>query len=318
MFSRFLAIAVTLSILCLTRPATAEVDFVKDIKPVLEQKCLQCHGAEKPKVGLRMDTREGVIKGGKGGAIVVVGKAEESLLLDVISLPQNDSGRMPPEGKPLTKEQVAQFRAWINEGLKWPDGLVLKPVGGSTETTQTSHDAGVPITAAEKAAVTKVQQAGVLALRLAQNTNLLRIDFALRGKEVKDEELALLKDMPNLIELNLAGTDITDASLAHLKDLPRLTRLQLQKTSITDKGLEHLKGLRSLTSLNLFGTEVTDEGIEQLKDLKNLKRLYLWQSKVTENAAQKLTEAIPGLVVNVGKDIGPAGAQVKKPDSSDK
>jgi mono/diheme cytochrome c family protein len=286
--------------------ATAEVDFVKDVKPILEQSCITCHGPEKVKGGLRLDTKEGLLKGSKRDKVVKAGNADESRLYEVITLPKNDPAHMPSEAESLPKAQIDRLRDWINEGLKWPDGLVLKAAEGTstggTTTVTVPTDPGLPISDAEKAAVGKLQQSGVLAMRLAQNTNWLRVDFSLGKKDVKDEDLVLLKDVPNLVELNLGNTTLTDAGMVHLKGLVNLTRLQLHNTKVTDAGLKNLEGLQKLTSLNLYGTEVTDKGLESLKGIKKLRNLYVWQTKVTEEGAKKLAEAIPGVYVNRGPE----------------
>ncbi|MCS6852881.1 MAG: hypothetical protein NZ700_17110 [Gemmataceae bacterium] len=297
----------------LARPAAAEVDFAKEIRPILEQHCLKCHGPDKPKAGLRLDTREELLKGSKiNDQVVIPGKAAESLLYQVIILPETDESRMPPEGKPLSKAQTDKIRDWINEGLNWPKDIVLRAPGVPAKPA--AAEAGLPITPEEKVAVEKLQKTGALVLRLAQNTNWLRVDFAY-AKEVKDEDLALLKDMPNLYELGLAGTTVTDAGLVHLQGLKNLTRLQLQNTKITDAGLVHLKGLEKLVSLNLYGTAVTDAGLEHLKGLTSLRKLYLWQTKVTEAGAKKLAEAPPEVVIDRGYE---AAAPETKPEETKK
>jgi hypothetical protein len=296
-------VLLTASLALLANRASAEVDFVKDIKPILEGTCMKCHVGDKPRGGLRMDTKENLLKGGKMVKVVLVpGKADKSPMYKFVSLPEDDENRMPPlTEKPLPKAQAEKLRDWINDGAKWPDGLVLKST--SVETAVAMDDPGVPITEQEKAAVAKLDKAGILAIRLAQNTNLLRVDFSLRGKEVKDEELLLLKDVPNLTELNLGGTMITDASLAHLKPLKNLTRLQLHNTKVSDASLVNLAEMTKLKSLNLYGCAgITDMGLEHLKGLKELKKLYLWQTKVTEPGATKLSGAIAGLYVDRGYD----------------
>lgn len=286
----------------------ADVDFVKDIKPILENSCLKCHSGDKPKHGLRLDTRANVLKGSKDGEIVTVGKSGDSRLFELVALGKDEEGRMPPEGEPLTKEQIQKFKEWIDGGLKWPEGVTMKIAADA----RPKDDPGLPITPAEKAAVEKLTQAGVLALRLAQSTNLLRVDFALRGKEVKNEELALLKDAPNLVELNLGGTNITDSSLIHVRPLVNLTRLQLHNTKITDAGLENLKGLTKLTSLNLYGTLVTDKGLDHLEGLKGLKNLYLYLTKATPVGAKKLKGSIAAVDVNLGLELAPPPMPPKK------
>ncbi len=301
-----LAAAVTCCLLVAGPALAADVDFVKEIKPIIERTCLKCHGPEKPKGGLRLDTYEGLMKGAKSGKIVVPGKADESRLYEVLTLEKDDPDRMPNEGESLNKLEQELIKDWINQGMKWPDKLVLTPPAGTNKPTEAPVDPGLPISDAEKAAVAKVQKLEALAMRLAQNTNLLRIDFSLQGKNVKDDDLAALKDIPNLVELNLGGTTTSDAGVAHVKPLTNLTRLQLHRTKITDAGLENLKGLQKLSSLNLYGTEITDKGLESLKELKNLKKLYVWQSKVTADGAKKLQEAVPGLVIEMGYEAKPA------------
>jgi len=282
--------------------ATAEVDFVKEVKPILEQTCLKCHLGEKARAGLRMDTKANLLLGTKAKKVVVVpGKAADSQIYKLIALPEDDENHMPPQPeKPLTKAQIEKLRDWVNEGAKWPDALVLKPASTGAETVK--DDPGVPITEQEKSAVAKLEKAGVHVLRLAQNTNLLTVNFSLRSEEVKEEELLLLKDMAgNLAELNLGNTNITDAGVVHLKPLKNLTRLQLHNTKITDAALVNLKEMTKLASLNIYGcAAITDAGLEHLKDLKELKKLYTWQTKVTEPGAKKLTESVNGLIVDRG------------------
>jgi hypothetical protein len=282
----------------------AEVDFAKDIQPVIEKSCIKCHSGPKAKGGLSLETRANMLKGGNEGPAVVAGKAAESFLFKVITAPKTDDTRMPPDGEPLPKATTDLVKAWIDEGAKWPDSIVI--AGPKKEATKASVDeAGLPISPAEKAAVEKLEKAGVFVMRLAQNTNWLRVDFTYRGKDVKDEELLLLKDCPNLVELNFGGLNFTDAQAVHLKPLTNLTRLQLHRTKVTDAALANLAGHAKLASLNLYETAVTDAGLEALKGSKNLKKLYVWQTKVTENGAKQLAIALPGIDINRGYELPP-------------
>jgi uncharacterized membrane protein len=99
--------------------AKKDVTFEKDIKPVFEKSCFKCHGAEKQKAKLRVDTREATLKGSENGEVVVVGKSEKSSLVHSVAGLIED-GLMPPEdkGDPLTKEQIGILRAWIDQGAK--------------------------------------------------------------------------------------------------------------------------------------------------------------------------------------------------------
>jgi len=95
------------------------VDYVQDIKPILSRRCSSCHGALKQKNELRLDTAALAIKGGSGGPAIVPGKSGESLLIDAVTAADGVK-LMPPEGEPLTAEQIAKLRAWIDQGAKAP------------------------------------------------------------------------------------------------------------------------------------------------------------------------------------------------------
>jgi len=140
-------------------------------------------------------------------------------------------------------------------------------------------------------------------MQLAADSDLLTVDLGIAGKAVGDAELALVKELPKVSELDLHGTSITDAGLASIEGLTTLTRLHLEKTAVTDAGLAHLKGLTALEYLNLYDTAVTDAGVAQLDGLRSLKKLYLWQTKVTDAGATELKKAVPAVDINRGEEL---------------
>ncbi len=106
----------------------AEVDFLTHVKPLLESACVSCHGPEKPKGDLRLDTKAGVFKGSEYGPVLVSGKPSESSLYTSTILPPDHDDIMPPKGAPLTKIQSEVLRQWIEQGASWPDDVVLQAV----------------------------------------------------------------------------------------------------------------------------------------------------------------------------------------------
>ncbi len=97
--------------------------FEKRIRPVLHDNCVECHGAEKQKGGLRMDSREALMKGGDSGDVIVPGKADESLLLKAVRHVDKDL-IMPPvkAGPKLSDAIIADLAEWIKAGAPWPQG----------------------------------------------------------------------------------------------------------------------------------------------------------------------------------------------------
>ncbi len=102
----------------LPAPAKQKVEFAKDIKPLLEKSCTQCHSGEKPKGKYRTDTIENLIKGSGDEAPIIPGNSAKSPIVHYAADLVTDS-EMPPKDKrdkfpALTKEQISLLRAWIS------------------------------------------------------------------------------------------------------------------------------------------------------------------------------------------------------------
>jgi hypothetical protein len=111
----------------LPEPAGRHVDFHKDVLAILANSCAKCHAGGKQKGDFSIDTRESVLKGGESGPAVVVGKSEQSRLIELVAGLDPDS-IMPAQGPRLTAEQVGLLRAWIDQGLAWEQGFSFKKV----------------------------------------------------------------------------------------------------------------------------------------------------------------------------------------------
>src|SRR6266481_4434955 len=89
--------------------------YDKDIKPIFQKSCFKCHGTEKQKGKLRVDSLEATLKGGKDGKVVEPGESAKSMLVHNVARIGDEDDWMPPtdKGEPLTKAQVGLIRAWI-------------------------------------------------------------------------------------------------------------------------------------------------------------------------------------------------------------
>ncbi len=96
-----------------------DVTYAKDIKPLFETACFKCHGPEKQKGKLRLDSLEATLKGGDEGKILKAGDSANSGVVHAVARLDEDTA-MPPadKGTPLTKEQIGLVRAWIDQGAK--------------------------------------------------------------------------------------------------------------------------------------------------------------------------------------------------------
>ena len=281
------------------------------IAPIFEARCVECHNPNKTKGDLRLDTPEMVLAGGETGDVLIPGDAEGSELFRRVVLPAHDDDRMPPEGDPLTLEQIELMRWWLEGGASFEQRVAeLEPSSPAIELVlawhygpQQDRPTGVfalDVPQPDPSAVEALQEAGASVVPIAQEAPYLQVHAS---NAFGDEAMELLRPLAEQVTwLDLGGTAVTDAGTDVLADLPHLARLHLERTSVTDATLAHLGGLEYLDYLNLYETDVTDSGLAHLDSLRSLQTIYLWQTDVTEEGAERLRERHPGLTVDVGFD----------------
>jgi len=106
-------------------PASSQKDvtYAKDIKPIFDKSCVKCHGAEKPKAKLRLDSLAGALKGSADNKVIEAGNSAKSILVhNIARIGEDDTWMPPPDNKAkipaLTKDEVGLIRAWIDQGAK--------------------------------------------------------------------------------------------------------------------------------------------------------------------------------------------------------
>ncbi len=251
--------------------------YARHIHPIFDANCVVCHGAQKVKGNLRLDTYDRAMRGGEDGAVIVPGNPERSILWQRISLPPDHKKFMPSEGKPpLKSEQIAWIRAWILQGaspeLKSLAGVYVRDEetlpqvpdysGRMTEIAQTARSAGVTLVPVSR--------------NLGDGLILNTVDA---GQKFGDAQLAgLVRFAPYIVEAELGRTSVTDGCFPTLAKFTHLRALHLEETTVTGAGLSSLTQLLQLSYLNLSGTQVTGAAIAPLTTMKNLRHLYLYNT----------------------------------------
>lgn len=108
-------------LLCLvltTAGAVAADDVAAAAKAILDRSCIKCHGPDKQKGGLRLDSHAALLKGGKEGKVVVAGEPDQSRLIAAVGWADEDT-RMPPKQK-LSDADIATLTEWVRGGAEWP------------------------------------------------------------------------------------------------------------------------------------------------------------------------------------------------------
>ena len=294
-----------------SRPDQA-IAYVSLVQPILESRCVGCHGPAKAEGKLRLDTPEGIRKGGSDGPVVVPGHAADSEIVRRIWLPPSHKDAMPPRGRPsLPASEAAVIRWWVDQGTpieKKLSELDIAPeiepaieaaVGPLARGGPTLPD--VNVAAPDRQAVAAATRLGVSVVPLARSNHFLELHCTNAGAAFGDRELAALRPLaPQTVWLDLSGTRVTDAGLSTVALFRNLTRLHLNRTRITDSGLRQLAGLQQLEYLNLYGTGVTDAGLQSLAALKRLRTLYVWQTGVSDGGLERLRSALPRLDIQAG------------------
>lgn len=99
-----------------------ELELNMQVKTILAHNCYKCHGPEKIKGELRLDSKKMLFKGGEDGPVIVAGNPLKSDLFRRISLPSNHKDLMPSKGKKLSENNIATIKLWIQKGAPWPEG----------------------------------------------------------------------------------------------------------------------------------------------------------------------------------------------------
>lgn len=284
--------------------ATSDSFFTIRVEPVFQQNCIGCHGRSSQKNGLRLDSYEAVMRGGKSGPAVKAGDLSDSRLFQRVSSPSGSEKIMPPQGKPpLSADQVKLIELWISAGAS--PNLTAKAIKGAPATARPAAE--VSIHEIDDAAVAKQRAPFVGALAEfdkrypgvieyeSRGSAKLTINTSLMGGKFGDDDLARLKPLyDQLVVADFSNTAITDRSAPNLAAMKHLRKLRLMRTKITNATVLALGGLSELESLNVFGTEITPAALKAAEHLPKLQHLYAGETKIAANGP--LPDALRGKV----------------------
>lgn len=284
------------------------INFVKEILPILQDRCIECHQAphEKngrmihPKAGLRLDGLAHLMFGSDEGAVLVPNHPSKSPFYTRVILPSDDDDRMPPKGDPLTVHQQDLIRQWIGQGADFGSWRGATDGIDKLERKDPSKLAKVPAFVtffqklgegtepADPQLVSSIRKAtGLLIRPIGKGSPLLEARVVTRHERVRDETVEKLLPLTRwVVKLDLRDTGISDLGCATVAQFPNLVEVNLRGCRIGDGGAAQLMGLAKLQNLNLGKTEVSKEGATKLLKLPALTTLNLWQSKAGADPAK--------------------------------
>jgi len=261
--------------------------FARHIYPVLDTKCVACHGTNREQGGLRLDSYELLMTGGKDGVVIAPRKPDDSLLLKKVTLPPNDPHFMPAEGRPpLTPDEIARIRAWILAGAS-PDATDMPGIFIAED-----HEEAPPPVGDYSALMGEIRQ-----MQRSQGAKLVPVSanpsdgLVLRTADVAasfdDSQLPKFQRFASfIVEAELGRTAVTDASIETLSRFKNLRVLHLESTGVRGRTLGKLCLLSQLSYLNLSATKVTSDALSPLKNMPKLRHLYLFNTPAEPASAE--------------------------------
>lgn len=270
--------------LALAAALRAEPSFyTARVAPIFDRHCVVCHGAEKQKAKLRLDSFEHAMRGAESGAMIKPDDAKGSELFRRITLPKDDDEVMPSDGKPLlSPEEIKIVELWIAAGASATKPLADFPTAPVPKAARPPAPPLAPDWRPRAADIAAFEKS--TGLRLVPRSQIVTDGLVVRTASAParcdDAALAKLAPIaPLIVEAELARTKVTDAGLKSLAKLPNLRALDLTRTAVTSAGLASLTGLKNLEALNLTDTAIDDAGVAKLKALPALKRTWLFGTK---------------------------------------
>jgi mono/diheme cytochrome c family protein len=295
---------------------SSESVVVKDITPgtnvyeavssIMDQKCISCHGNSKQKGGLRLDSKEALLRGGETGSLISAGSS--NLLVERITLPLNDEEHMPPkERRQLTKTEIDFLVWWVEAGANFDKALMDLDFPDSLHgilTQKLVADPMIPeddVEQADETALDRLRSFGVVVQPIARNSNYLTASFVnvLKG-DLSPAISALPAIKEQLLALNLDDQEADKASWKVIGELHNLRKLQAKNTNVDDAHMVNLQSLENLVSLNLVGTQVTMAGLNALGSLGKLRNIYLYQTGVTASDFSSIQKLFPLATIDTG------------------
>jgi hypothetical protein len=291
--------------------ADSAIVFRDVIQPILNEKCLNCHNANRAKNDLILSGYAGIMKGGKSSDAVVPGNADESLLYKYIVLPMNDSLHMPPKEKlQLDQEEIKLIGWWINTGAVADQKYFTFPKVDSIDKIMLTKFR--PKTGLDLLDVPFADPDEIASLnnpyRTVQQISATRPYVAVflgTKRDFSSNDLTELKGIrEQVVSLDLGNSSVTDDDLRHLKQFPHLQKLFLQNVNIGDNSVTHLKDLKYLEVLNLSGTKISSRTLDEISGWSNVKKLYIYNTSVPEQSVTSLKSSKPELqVLNTHFDL---------------
>ena len=305
---RFIIFKIKLIVVALLMVAHSvwAIDFEDEIFPIFRDHCLKCHcdqmkngDLKRAKADFYMDSRVGLLKGGVSGAVIVPHSAEDSYLVELISLVAGHEDLMPPKNGPLKDSQLKRIRDWIDGGADfggWEGKqghesnheLKSTKLSSFQKTFQNYSSNCSPMNPSE---LKDMGDEPFLIEAMTSENRLFSLSFKGYGQNALDT-LKLWESHPkHIFRLDLSGHDLTQVKWLGFE---QLYELNLSHSKLSVHLAEKISQMTSLRKLNLYACSWPMSHVHVLLSMVNLKVLVLSDSNLSLKQCHGIRAALNG------------------------
>lgn len=285
------------------------------IKPIFEKKCFSCHGEESMKGGLMLADSAGITYGGKTGPLFIPGNPDSSLLIHRILLPTDDKKHMPPVSKPaLANDEINLLKEWIKSGAWINKKLTDFPENDSFKiaaakflgpSAKDQNETAYDFPAADEKKISALNNNYRVVEQQGIGSPALSVHFYGKNAYSKKSLEELLQIKQQIIQLSLARMPVKDDELSIISQMPNLTALNLNYTDVTSKGIEKLLNLKKLKELSLSGTATDKRVLERIASIPSIRSIFVWNTSIDSIQASEIHKKFTSVSIETGyKDDG--------------
>ena len=291
--------------------------FEAGVAPILVQKCISCHGADKIKGNLQLNTPANISKGGKDGDILMGDQNKASLFFARIHLPLADEKHMPPDGKmQLSQEELGILSNWSKRGSNFK--LKMNELAKDDSLY-------VLINKSRPASSEKAELKSNLPELKEFNSNYCSTNYIFHGTDEVEvnffqgsfydrENLKRLEKIKNqVVKLNMQGMPLKKEDLDIIGQFKNLENLNLNNTKLDIRLLDALKSLAKLKSISICGIEFDETTLNRFLDHAIFTELNVWTKNGTQKQLQKLMLKYPNIRIIVGDNLEDQVMKISNP-----
>ena len=260
------------------------VFYTDVIQPILTQRCVSCHNDKKTKGGLKMNSYNAIMKGGKNGSILMINNSMESKIHKRMTLPIEDRYHMPPKSRTQpSKEEIELIKIWIDNSasknalvgdLPIPKKMLASFFPDKPNGIFPEKDEEV----VNNIQLSNLRDKGFLVVNIFESSPFLKVSCINIG-DFRDKSVQQLLDIKdNIVELDLSNTKVTDDVFEYIKDFKNLTILKLDNTNISGEKANILSNLPHLKKISLVNTLFDFKYISNFYKYPNLSQVNLYNT----------------------------------------